>query len=165
MAASYGTVEVIASDKKRLTDKQEDIIVIGELHHRKVTYLHLLLLLMTLLVPPLILWIITSWYLIERKWELYLTAEGIYYTNAPLGCTKSWFIPVQSVKSIVADGSTLHVYTHTEIIKKRGICDCFTRRNYIMIWYLQNAQRFVAAVKKQNKNITRNYHMETVCNF
>lgn len=169
MAASYGSVEVPTSNKKRLvTEENEDVIIVGELDSGKLTCYYLLLMLVSLIAPPMLPWLIISLYLTNKKWELYLTADGIYYTSAPLGCTKSWFIPLQNVKDILVKGSCIHVYPHVQDIKMTGVGPCYTHGSqgrYISIWYVRNTQRFVAAVKKQNKNITRNYHMETVCNF
>lgn len=167
MAANYGTVEATNNEKK-ITQYNDDTIIIGQIHHRKTACFYILLIISTCVVPPLTPWFLISWYLVEKKWKLYLKEDGIYYTNARLGCTRSWFIPLHNIRECVARGSSIYVYVHLQDFKMTGLGPSYNigaKGTFVNIWYVRNAQRFVAAVNKQNENLTRSYHMDTVCNF
>ncbi len=165
MAASYGSVEANSQARERTTET-EDILIQGELDHQSVTCIYLVLCILTLPFLPLFAWISISMMLSLKQWKLDLTPEGIQYTSSVLGWRETWFIPLQDIQDIVLVGSTLiHVYIDRDRIGEIATCPCYRYGGYVVIRNVKNAGRFVAAVKKQNKNIDRNYHMETVCDF
>ncbi len=159
---SYGSVTSTQAREERNTD----ILIHGELEHKTVTCVYLVLCILALPLLPLLVWISISMLLSLRQWKLYLTTDGIQYTSSFLGWRETWFIPLQEVQNIAIVGSTsIRVYVNRDQIAEIATCPCYRYGDYLVLRNVKNAPRFVAAVKKQNENIDRSYHMETICNF